>query len=319
MNTQPLVSIVIPVFNGSNYLHESIESALAQTYDNIEIIVVNDGSTDQGETEKIALSYGDKVRYFCKENGGVSTALNYGISVMNGEWFSWLSHDDLYHPDKIKKQIDFYNECCSGVEKCVLLCGSELIDCDGKTVFRFRESKKPQKPKPGKEIMLNNLKHNRLGGCTFLVPKYAFDEVGTFSVDNRTMSDFDMWYRLLLNGYNFRSVNESLVKTRIHKKQVTYTMAGRGAVEFGKFYSWVINEFSEHPELSDKRSFYRMANYSLQRGLKDSANLAFSYANNIEKLKPLFFAKKITICVFSGLYKYSKKTARNIFAAFAVK
>lgn len=69
---KPLVSIVIPVYNGSNYLQEALDSAVAQTYKNLEIIVVNDGSTD--DTENIALSYGDKIRYFYKENGGTSTA-----------------------------------------------------------------------------------------------------------------------------------------------------------------------------------------------------------------------------------------------------
>ncbi len=64
MNTEfhPLVSIVIPVYNGSNYLREAIDSALAQTYDNIEILVINDGSNDNGATEAIAKSYGDKIR-----------------------------------------------------------------------------------------------------------------------------------------------------------------------------------------------------------------------------------------------------------------
>ena len=91
----PKVSIIIPVYNGANYVSEAIDSALAQTYKNIEIIVVNDGSSDDGATEKIAKSYGDRIRYFAKENGGVSSALNFGIRQMTGEWFSWLSHDDL--------------------------------------------------------------------------------------------------------------------------------------------------------------------------------------------------------------------------------
>lgn len=92
----PKVSIVIPVFNGSDYLDKAIQSALNQSYQNVEIIVVNDGSNDGGKTAEIAKSYGDNIRYIEKENGGVSSALNRGIEAMTGEYFSWLSHDDEY-------------------------------------------------------------------------------------------------------------------------------------------------------------------------------------------------------------------------------
>ena len=103
---EPLVSIIIPAYNASNYLKEAIESALNQTYKNVEIIVVNDGSNDGGQTRAVAEEYKEKIAYYEKENGGSSSALNYGIKKMNGEWFSWLSHDDVYYPDKIQKQID---------------------------------------------------------------------------------------------------------------------------------------------------------------------------------------------------------------------
>ena len=99
MSTQaPLVSIVIPVYNGASYLREAIDSALAQTYSDVEVIVVNDGSTDGGKTRDIASSFGDRIRYIEKVNGGVATALNLGIREMCGKFFSWLSHDDVYLP-----------------------------------------------------------------------------------------------------------------------------------------------------------------------------------------------------------------------------
>ena len=110
MNYQPKVTIIIPVYNGSNFLAQAIDAALAQTYKNCEILVINDGSKDDGASEKIALSYGDKIKYFCKENGGVSSVLNFAFTKMEGEWFSWLSHDDLYLPEKIEKQIAFINK-----------------------------------------------------------------------------------------------------------------------------------------------------------------------------------------------------------------
>ena len=105
-NFNPKISIIVPVYNGANYLKEAIESALAQTYKNIEIIVVNDGSNDAGLTEKTALSFGNKISYFSKPNGGTSSALNLGIKNMTGEYFSWLSHDDTYYPNKLKAQIN---------------------------------------------------------------------------------------------------------------------------------------------------------------------------------------------------------------------
>src|SRR6185436_20245230 len=110
MSFLPKVSIVIPVYNGSNYLRTAVESALAQTYSNIEIIVVNDGSTDDGDTEAIALSYGGRIKYYCKPNGHVASALNFGIRHMSGEYFSWLSHDDLYKSDKIALQMRALSE-----------------------------------------------------------------------------------------------------------------------------------------------------------------------------------------------------------------
>ena len=104
--SNPKVSIIIPVYNGSNYLKDAIDSALAQTYKNLEILVINDGSNDDGKTREIALSYKDKIRYFEKENGGASSAINLGIKEMKGEYFSWLSHDDMYYPNKVERQVE---------------------------------------------------------------------------------------------------------------------------------------------------------------------------------------------------------------------
>ena len=130
MQSSPKVTIVIPVYNGSNYMREAIDSALAQTYENIEILVVNDGSKDGGKTRDIALAYGDKIRYFEKENGGVATALNLAIQEMQGEYFSWLSHDDVYYPDKIQAEIEYLQKI--GREDVIVYSDQDYIDRDSK-------------------------------------------------------------------------------------------------------------------------------------------------------------------------------------------
>jgi len=105
MTIKPVISIIIPVYNGANYLGDAIDSALEQSDKHFEIIVVNDGSTDGGKTESIAKSYGNKIRYYKKKNGRVASALNYGIKRMKGDWFAWLSHDDIYLPNKVKDEL----------------------------------------------------------------------------------------------------------------------------------------------------------------------------------------------------------------------
>ena len=103
-------------------MREAIDSALNQTYQNIEVIVVNDGSKDN--TEEIALSYGDRIRYYNKENGGVSTALNLGIQEMTGDYFCFLPHDDVFAPQKIEKQIRAIQE--SGRKEAIVWSGWDM-------------------------------------------------------------------------------------------------------------------------------------------------------------------------------------------------
>lgn len=220
MNKNPLVSIVIPVYNGANYLKEAIDSALAQTYSNIEVIVVNDGSCDNGATEAIAKSYGDRIRYFAKENGGVSSALNMGIAQMRGEYFSWLSHDDAYTPTKVESHIAKMNEDNAD---CVFYCGSAFIDADSKPMNR--KTRNLQSGFYTYDKMLSAIFHGYMpGGCALLIPKKHFDAFGTFDTQLRYMQDADMWYRFLTGGVNFVCHREDLgVLSRVHGQQVTVT------------------------------------------------------------------------------------------------
>jgi len=219
MNNTPLVSIIIPVYNGSDYLKEAIESALAQTYSNIEIIVVNDGSNDDGKTESIALSYKDKIRYFSKENGGVSSALNLGISQMEGAYFSWLSHDDKYIETKIEAQIDLIKKYQN--ERVIALCGSRFIDSNSKEICR--QSKERFKSEfIDWEIALNNLfECGTYNGCAFLIPKDFFDECGLFDEQLRFAQDTLMWSKLLLSKCSIVYDGQVGVLSRIHGNQQT--------------------------------------------------------------------------------------------------
>lgn len=214
----PLVSIIIPVYNGSNFMREAIDSALSQTYPNIEILVVNDGSTD--DTRDIALSYGDKIRYFEKENGGVSTALNLGIREMKGAYFSWLSHDDWYLPRKIEAEMDALRAC--GDWNRAVWSDLEVVRYPSGVRRRISECHHY-----GKALVETGWFGGIMGiinGCTLLIPKSYFDLYGGFDEKLRGASDADQWFRMFKDR-KLVYVTECLECTRIHARQVTWNYA----------------------------------------------------------------------------------------------
>jgi glycosyltransferase involved in cell wall biosynthesis len=240
----PLVSIVIPVFNGSNFLHEAIESAVSQTYPNFEIIVVNDGSTDNGLTEQICLSYGDKIRYYKKQNGGVASAVNLGITVMKGEYFSWLSHDDIYYPEKIERQIQAMSSN---------LNHNSIVHSN----FDFCVE---NESKLIKLNFLNDYKENRLcNGCftqialistmaNVLVHKSFFTNTGLFNVNLPSSQDF-VWQFNSMRGINSIFVQESLVRVRIHEQQNS-NFIKTFSDEYNKAYFDIITGLSDNEKES---------------------------------------------------------------------
>lgn len=213
MQFKPKVSIVIPVYNGSNYMREAIDSALAQTYQNIEVIVVNDGSDDDGKTEEIAMSYGDKIRYFYKDNGGVASALNLGIREMTGDWFAWLSHDDKFSENRIDSDV---RTVMGNMDIKVTYCNLSKIDSQG-TVIKENS------------YVLNKITNPRealtLGGpsmCSMTINRSCFDKVGMFNESNKTTQDTEMSL-LLSRSYHLYFSDGATIFSREHPQRDTYT------------------------------------------------------------------------------------------------
>jgi len=213
-NYNPLVSIIIPVYNGANYLSEAIESAINQTYKNIEIIVVNDGSNDKGATREVALKYSNQIRYFEKENGGVASAFNHGIKRMKGEFFSWLSHDDVYMDYKIKVSVEKYFEI--GDFDKVIYSDYYYVNDIGEIMLHKNDLKIPNK----NILFLILTKVPLINGNTIFFKKKLFDEVGLFNESLQTSQDYDMWFKLA-KKYPFFFTKNKLVKYRIHNEQGT--------------------------------------------------------------------------------------------------
>ena len=217
LNRNPKVSIIIPVYNGSDFLSEAIESALAQSYTNIEILVINDGSNDGGSTEDIALSYRNRIRYFSKENGGVGSALNLALKYATGEYISWLSHDDLYTNDKIETQVLTLRQF--GNDRAIIYSDYDVFFSDStQSVLVKIKALPPDRFRYS--ITIDSLIH----GCTLLIPITAFEESGCFNEALRTTQDYDLWFRMA-EDFEFIHIPYSLVKTRRHSAQGSLLMA----------------------------------------------------------------------------------------------
>lgn len=306
----PLVSIVIPVYNGSNYLREAIDSALSQTYKNIEVIVINDGSCDNGATEEIALSYGDRIRYFYKENGGVATALNLAINEMKGEYFSWLSHDDLYYPNKVERQI---LELSKNQEKtAVVFSAYDFFNEDSKMIDHVL---------PHLTYPIENLTNSVFSvlnllvfGCSLLIHKSQFKRVGCFDESLLCVQDYDLWFKMF-RYQRIIYIDEPLTIRRLHGEQGSRTIFNfSDEVEqlFMGYFNMLTEDeiYSMYGDLYN--FFFRMSCFFMSNKLDNAyhiANKKFFECNipdNLEDRLGSFssFIKKISgnktskICIF---------------------
>lgn len=223
-----LVSIIIPVYNGSDYVAKAIESAVNQTYKNLEIIVINDGSKDDGLTKKAVEPFlaDPRVQYIEKENGGVSTVLNYGIEHFKGDFFVWLSHDDVLDVRSIELKLKKWESLGSN-EKIIISTQVKFINKDGKPIFRAAAKAKN----------VNNIYDilsSTINGCSLLIPRAAI-KGHSFIVGMVYMQDYYLWATLVNEGVKFRVLNKKITFNRVHDKQITSTRFDLLIRDFGSF------------------------------------------------------------------------------------
>ncbi len=270
----PRVSIVIPVFNGGNYLGDAIDSALSQTYKDCEVIVVNDGSQDDGQTKRIAQSFGPHITYKEKANGGVSSALNLGIRHMTGDVFAWLSHDDIFEAHKTALQVDAYRSV--GLRNLCLFSDFTWIDSLGSFIGRQEYGDMLVRNKPASaffECMIN--------GCTTFIPRCVFDKVGLFDESARYTQDYRMWRRIERN-FGFVHLPYSLTRVRRHAEQDSMKPAAIAEAEM--FWTTILDQSTcverSYMSGSSERFFAHMGRFLRERSpVRAAARRAFSLAS----------------------------------------
>lgn len=271
MNDKFLVSIIIPVYNGKNYLKQAINSALNQTYENIEVIVVDDGSTDN--TEVIAKKFKNKIKYIKKENGGVASALNLGIKSAKGQYISWLSHDDLYDQRKIEVEMNKIYELKN--DMALVTCNYDFIDENGNFLYSNKLDQNILKTHNSLIYLFNFV----INGCALLINKKYFETYGLFDESLPSTQDFDMWFRIFRKN-NVYFIDETLVHSRVHEEQGSKKFEDTHVEECTKL--WV--GFFESLSKKEKKDIYG-TEYDFYKNVLDTLKKYVNYPKVFEYLQ----------------------------------
>ena len=256
-NWQPKVSICIPTYNGEAFIEETIKSAIAQTYPNIELIVSDDGSTDR--TIAIAQSFQSQTavdfRIILHRNYGLSQNWNFCISQATGEYIKFLFQDDLLEPECIEKMVALAQQNPK-IGMVFSPRGITIAEDESHPILRkasqsiknlHKSWSNLKSIQPGKELLadpncLNN-PINKIGEpSTVLIATRVFTEIGLFDSGLSQYVDLDMWWRIMGN-YHIGFVDEKLSSLRIHPEQQTWKnfAAGENHKDVVRFYKKLLN------------------------------------------------------------------------------
>lgn len=215
MKREDLVSIIMPVYNNAEYLKEAIESIINQTYQNWELIVIDDGSVD--ESCNIIMSYLKKekrIKLISRENMGLVYSLNEGIEYARGEFIARMDGDDLCSPDKIEKQINYMWE---NPDVQIVGTNVKLFFEEGVSEKLKRESEVNQRHWNEKidseNRFMSNMEGFKVVHATWMIRKCVFEQIGKY--ENEITEDGEFLFRATINGINIDKIDEELYQYRI--------------------------------------------------------------------------------------------------------
>jgi glycosyltransferase involved in cell wall biosynthesis len=205
----PLVSVVVPACNAKQWIRDAIDSALGQSYAPLQVIVVDDGSTD-GTGDVLKERYGDAIEYVGQAHGGLSRARNTGVIRARGEYVQFLDADDRLHPDKISVQVEAFKE---HPECAVVFSDFEEFD-DGRPDDRRPGPEEFRRKSRDADTFAGLLTGNFILSATPLARKAAVVDAGMFDERLSACEDFDLWLRIAARGGRFRFVDRVLAFIR---------------------------------------------------------------------------------------------------------
>ena len=250
MRMDPLVSVVIPTYNRASLVTEAVRSVLAQTFSDLELIVIDDGSTDG--TREALQEFEGRLRYVRKKNEGAAAARNMGIDLAKGKYVAFLDSDDLWHPDKLEKQVRLLNE---NPDYPVIHTDSSVIEPEGRQIkasaARRRQSRN------GKVFEQFFLCPIALAlTSTVVMRRDCLDTAGVFDPRYPVFQDYDFFLRLAWN-FPIYYLDEPLASYRLAPGSLTRSDIQRNIAEQEQILKAFVADhakyFSSHPRLLRKK------------------------------------------------------------------
>jgi len=228
----PLVSVITPVYKGAEFITQAVESVLAQTYPNVESVVVDDGSPDN-VSEVIQQAFGDnpRVRLILQDNAGTAAARNTGVRHANGPLIALLDQDDYWLANKLEQQVPVFGDPSVGM---VHTGGQAYDHHTGTSTAVFR-------PRP--EMSMNELiAHCNVSCASSMFRRSVWEQLGGFREDLRGTDDWMFWVETAKAGYRVVGLDEDLVRIRIHDAnqgtQVSVASKGAWVAVIQEIESW---------------------------------------------------------------------------------
>ncbi|OPJ56515.1 glycosyltransferase [Alkalithermobacter paradoxus] len=203
------VSVIIPTYNYARFISNAIDSVLNQTYTNIEIIIVDDGSVDN--TKYVLSQYTDVIKYYYQDNKGPASARNLGIKHSTGEYICFLDSDDAFIEDKIDIQLNEFSK-----NKNIGLIYSDFYISNNNldSIYRYYKCKSFKDHESAFKYLLYT---NYINTSSVMLRRDCLFNVGLFNESYKYLEDYDLWIRLGMK-YEFLYIDKPLVKTRAHFK-----------------------------------------------------------------------------------------------------
>ena len=282
-----LISIVLPVYNGEKYLRESIESVIAQTYENWELLILDDCSTDK--SPDIAKEYearDSRIHYYRNEkNLRLPRNLNKGFSLSKGEYLTWTSGDNRFKQDALGKMYGTIKEN-AGAQFVFASC--RIIDEDGKEIEYIMVNESSKKKIVGM---------NPVGAC-FMYTRKAYEEIGEYNPELTLVEDFDYWQRLYAR-YGAVTIRDILYEYRWHDGALTSTM--RKDIFNQTLEKTLLKNRGAFGKLDDEEKYYYYRGlYNCRKELGDKDN---PYAAKFKRASLIYFIK----------YRLPRKIKRMLF------